>query len=210
MTDTEFIRWLDNHQTLQPSVRAWLDGQPDKSLLLDEWAAVLRNVSMSSCKAATSAILSGELDRPFPEDVPKAVLAWARELDYEQRKATTAAEPHNPLVCQLCRNNGLVECWNTMLVRAVREDCTAFIDHRTGRVSRVFRSDGQPKYETGHVACKCAAGTNYRTTKKRGRAEVANPVFGDSPLHVAVVSSDYRADIAAALPENYSQELADF
>ena len=70
--------------------------------------------------------------------------------------------------------------------------------------------DGVPRYTEVAVVCKCPAGDNMRTTHKRGRSEVSNPVFGDSPLHVPIMTSDYESDITSYMPENYSQELADF
>ena len=136
MTHTEFARWLDLHQTLIPSVRAWLDSQPDKSLLLSEWHAVLSKVSMESTNDATRAIVAGKLDRPFPEDTPKCVRAWAAELDLEQRKATQEENRSQPTVLRAVQ-----KLWSRhVLVAASR----AFSPRRMRRIHQLSNAGCPP------------------------------------------------------------------
>ena len=211
MTSSEFREWLELHQTLFPAVGVWLQGQSDKSLLLDEWAAVLRNVSFASCKAATRAILSGQCETKGHQGIPAAVRAWASELDAESRQQAKREPSHNPLLCELCGNTGAVSIWHPLLVRAVREGCKEFKSKITGAVHKVFDINGRPRYPEVAVACKCPKGDRLATDRKVGvKTFKAMVVYGSQSYHVPMMTNDWEADIARHVPDNFVQEFADF
>jgi hypothetical protein len=222
MTPNEFSTWLDMHQALFPGLVQWLALNEDRGLLLDEWQTVLRKVSLSSCKAASRAILDGRMEAPFYSELPKCVRAWAAELDLETRQQTPVTN-NNPLLCELCDNSGLVSIWHPLVVRSVREDCATYRNPRTGRIVKVFEmreykdDDGNViekevcRIGTSAVACKCSLGDKYATTTKGKKGElVENPRYGDSVNHVAVRACSSLADIENTLPDNFVQEFADF
>jgi len=145
MNNQEFNDWLQYHMTCIPSVRTWLNNQEDMKGVLRLWEEVLVNCSFKACTAASVAILEGKVKRPFAEETPATVRIWASDEDSQAKlqESKHFDESHNPVVCGLCRNSGVVSVY-------------------AGQKSR----DGY-RYG-GAVACKCSLGDRVSKDRKVG------------------------------------------
>lgn len=192
MTPVEFKQWLDNHRKLIPSVNSWLQNQSDVSLILDEWAACLSRAPLELCKAATQAIVWGQIERPWHEDTAATVRKWASDMNsqtFESRKSNLTVSR-----CALCDNTGTVEIWHPLLVRAVREGVTCFVNQVTGEEVKVFGADEKPRLRTVGVACSCQLGDRMCSERRVGyKTFRALPRF-DERDHVRR-TQDWEGDI---------------
>jgi len=165
MTNRQFRDWLQHHLTVYPSVRSWIKNQPDVPLLMAEWEAVLTNCSEGACFDISRRMLSGEIDRPYPEETATKVRIWASQADADERednRRTIENAPHNPNYCQLCDNTGIVEVFT---------DQESVSGHR---------------YTTA-VACNCSLGDMPAQDRKvRGRTYRAIPRFRDGNYQKAI------------------------
>jgi hypothetical protein len=188
MNHKEFERWFSFHQTMIPSVATWVSNNPDIDTLLGTWAHSMRDVEFEDAKAATLAIVNGDIERPFPESTIGVVRKAA--LGYAMGRRQSEPEPaYDDRVCGLCRGSGHVSIWHPMVVRAVRHGIKS-LQEPSGAIRTLLDGSGDVKRLKAAVACKCSLGDRYaKWMRKEGERWVAHPMprFGDSTNHVREV-----------------------
>jgi hypothetical protein len=142
MTDREFTEWYAHHRASFPGIDRWLtkldkDAQHDDDMrsadVLRRWRACLRDVDQADAKAATDAMMRGDLDEPRSWDShPKAIrrAAIGRRADRKiaahgggptkyrtDENGETVAVYH----CPECLDDGLILVWHPTSMEAMRE-----------------------------------------------------------------------------------------
>jgi hypothetical protein len=194
VNSAEFKTWLDNHVTLIPSVRSWLNKQPAPDRVLEEWQRILSRYSLEACCEASRAILSGDIERPFAEDTPATIRIWASEIDSDERQELREKES---VSCDKCKNTGFASIYHHFVIAAVIENKTHVKNPSTGAMVRVFRDDGAPLIRSCAIACSCSLGARFASGRKRvGKRWVHTEPYrlGDSRFHI-VDTGDYESDL---------------
>lgn len=188
MTPREFHHWLEYHQVCLPTVGRWLAEHQDAKQLTSTWQASLSDVQYGDARAATDAIVSGDLDRPFPEDTVRVVRRHALSIAAGRRTSRSDEPNFEGKRCGLCDSTGHVTIWHPLVARGVFEDCGKYSDS-TGAIHRVTNDAGAFKCQMACIACKCSIGDRYtHWMRKKGDKweRVYHGRYGDSRWHIKV------------------------
>lgn len=143
MDSREFERWYAIHRASYPGLDTWLAGLSDRRPPIDPqdtlraWRGVLKHVSFAGAKAATEAMLSGDLEEPRGfERHPGAIRRYAQEFD--GRTGGGRANRRGPMGgkivggevvydCPRCEDSGMRTVWHSQTVQAVRDQAEKVI-----------------------------------------------------------------------------------
>lgn len=184
----EVFRWIEHHSKSLSSFRAWLNTQ-DIDHIAPLWEKPLTNVSYEDACEITQRIVSGEIERPFPDETAACVRREAAKLrDHRQYHAQEEIRTNRGIECGLCHGTGMVTIWHMLIVKCVRDGIDVFRHPKTHEMYHARTKDGELKRDTLACACKCKLGDRFANASKnrRGQQEQFLPRFGDSNLHAAV------------------------
>lgn len=192
MRTEEIMLWIEHHAKSMSTFRSWLNTQ-DVRHLTGLWVKTLANVTYDEACEVTQRIVSGDVDRPFPDETAATVRREASKLrDQKQFHAQEEIRTNRGIECGLCRGTGMVTIWHPLIVKCVRDGIDSFRHPRTHELYNARLKDGTLKRDTLVCACKCKLGDRFAnaTKNRRGQQEQFLPRFGDSNTHAAVTSSD--------------------
>lgn len=192
MHGDEVLKWVLHHSQSLSSFRTWLNTQ-DFEHIVKLWCRPLENVSYDEACEITQLIVSGDIERPFPDETASTVRREAAKLrDQRQYHAQEEIRTHRGIECGLCHGTGMVTIWHMLIVKCVRDGIDVFRHPKTHEMYHARKKDGEFKRDTLTCACKCKLGDRFAnaTKNRRGQQEQFLPRFGDSNLHAAVGARD--------------------
>lgn len=208
MIATEFAEWLEYHTGIMPSVDAYLSKLPDREILLDEWASILEDVPLANAKAVSRKILAGDVEKPFPDDIPACVRANASFMSLDE--PSRGAEPGDHHTCGLCKSTGLVSIWHPLVVRSIREGVDAWRDRRTGAMVRCVSSNGDVKPMEAAVACECERGNRRAYWSRQAGKGVESIYLGRWGDSVNYIPKRVRLKVVSTWRQHIEEDIDAF
>jgi hypothetical protein len=132
MTQDEYLDWFRHHLAAFPGLGGWLakvtsaaeDGmKPTRKQIMERWYRALERIPLAKAKAATDAMLAGDLDEPRSFDRhPAAIRAWANgHADRAVKSRHVAPDGRETFACLDCLDTGLVTVWHSTAIQAARK-----------------------------------------------------------------------------------------
>lgn len=173
MTDREFESWYAFHVKAFPNLGEWVEKNAG---VLRHWCEALRDIDLGDAKAATGALVRGDLDEPKgPAGIPRVIRQYARSKASERRVGDSFRRPIRDqdgnwtysYRCLACEDTG----W-----RIVVSD-TTIDEWRSGNLHDA-RSHPTGKYRKTMmvVACDCDAGAPRLTAARNVRFDAARHI----------------------------------
>lgn len=154
MNTQEFNSWLDHHLDAYPNLGDWLNGKPGT---IEQWQAALADVDFEHAKSATTAMLRGEIEKPYQwSDHPTRIRESARVRQHAaSTKRTTFADGIETFRCHLCQDRGTVSIYTASTMRIVKTK----LDNGEEPTAKAMEPG---TIRTGAVACCCDQGERFR------------------------------------------------
>lgn len=185
MQTFEITRWITHHARSLSSFRAWLNTQ-DIEHIAGLWERPLATVTFDEACEITQLIVSGEIERPFPDETAACIKKEAARLASKRiYQANEITRTNKGIECGLCHGTGIVTIWHNLLVKGYHDQCWVYKHPRTAELFKLRSKDGVLIERTLAAACKCSLGDVYARQTRRDNGESRFVRFGDSPNHVA-------------------------
>lgn len=184
--ERDYLEWWNYHASVVSSVASWVDSRDDPDVVHSAWMQAMDGVRLEDAIAGTNAIVSGAIERPFPEETPAVIRRYAAELALSRRpRREPESTGHS---CELCRETGFVTIWHLLIARAVIQGARQF-KSPSGEIFKAYNADGSLKNLTAVAPCKCRLGDRFSTKMvKHGEKWVQEDVrrYDPSNFHCAI------------------------
>ena len=207
MQRNDVFKWVDHHAKSLSSFRSWR-GTQELDHIVQLWERPLTNVSYAEACEVTQRIVSGEVEKPWPDDTAATVRREAeRARDKSQYNAQEVIRTNRGIECGLCKGTGMVTIWHVLLVKAVQEGVTRYRHPRTHEMFNARRPDGAFRDDKLVCSCKCKLGDRF-ANQTRMRHGIASPVmqrFGESQYHAAIIDRESGMSIEERIAADAEQ-----
>ncbi len=157
MNAPDVIHWLNYHSAVFDDFGNWYASLQDdaRETLTITWQRQLQRIDLDAAKAATDAMVAGDIKKPFhASDTLAAIMPEARRQKTFRLKSIPAVVKEQRFSCLTCRDTGWAVCWSPVSMRAVRD----------GTFGKPFTLD------SAAVCCDCGLGKHIseNSVKREG------------------------------------------
>lgn len=159
----DFDFWFCHHKQVLPAVEHWFAsmGQEGQIEVIRTWHAAMSDLTLDEAKAATDAIVRGDVECRFASDTPKICRLNALSARQTRRKQENDIGVDQRF-CAFCGGSGLVTVWHPLVVDSVRRKTSGRYRHPfTGKQILVRDGSGAIKSMDGACACRCTQGKRF-------------------------------------------------